>query len=97
VSAHGDAYRIALMLFGFGSPLFCYLWLKSRYIPKALAAWGILASSIIGVSAIALMLFPELKNVLTVYVYAVPIFLFELTMGLLLMIRGLPRRTGEAA
>jgi len=92
ISAHADAYRIALLLFGLGSSLFGYLWLESRFIPRAFALWGIGASAITGAAALTLMVFPEFRDWLTVYVYAAPIFLFELTMGLWLMIKGLPSR-----
>src|SRR5450756_1614686 len=29
IGAHSSTYGVALLLFGFGSPVFCYLWLKS--------------------------------------------------------------------
>src|ERR1035441_4624459 len=40
VSAHADAYNVGLVLAGLRSTAFCYLWFKSRFIPRALAAWG---------------------------------------------------------
>jgi hypothetical protein len=33
-----DAYYIGLMFYGLGSVVFSYLWFKSRYIPRTLAA-----------------------------------------------------------
>lgn len=89
ISAHGDLYNLGLLFFGFGSPVFCYLWFKSRYIPRALAAWGVFASLLIGAAAFAFIVFPALHRVVTIVYYAGPIFLFEVTMGFWLVFRGL--------
>jgi hypothetical protein len=88
IGAHGSAYGVGLLLFGFGSPVFCYLWLKSGYIPKALAVWGLVASAWIGVCAFAFIIFPELQNVITIGYFGGPIFLFELTIGSWLLFKG---------
>jgi hypothetical protein len=88
IGAHTSAYGIALILFGFGSPVFCYLWLKSGYIPKPLAVWGLLASVWIGICSFIFVVFPDLRQVITVGYYGGPIFLFELTIGLWLLIKG---------
>src|SRR4029077_15946185 len=90
IGAHNSAYGVALVLFGFGSPVFCYLWLKSGYIPKPLAVWGMLASIWIGICSFAFIVFPDLRQVISIGYYGGPIFLFELTMGLWLLIRGVP-------
>ena len=87
LSAHGAVYNVGFLFFGFGSAVFCWLWWKSGYIPKALAGWGVFASVLVGLSALAFIVFPELTKV-GVAVYA-PIFLFELTMGFWLLIKGL--------
>jgi len=89
LGAHGAAYTVGLLFFGFGSPVFCWLWWKSGYIPKALAAWGVFASLLIGVSAFAFIVSPELRQVLSIFVYAGPIFLFELATGFWLLIKGI--------
>ncbi len=88
IGAHGSAYNVALLLFGFGSPVFCYLWLRSGYIPKPLAVWGLLASVWIGICAFTFVVFPELTKVITVGYFGGPIFLFELTIGLWLLFKG---------
>jgi hypothetical protein len=44
VGVHDAGYLIGLVVFGLGSTVFAYLWSKSRYIPRALAAWGIFSS-----------------------------------------------------
>lgn len=95
VGAHGDAYNVGLVFAGLRSTAFCSLWFKSRYIPRALAAWGIVASSLMGGSAFSFIIFPELAKVVGVEIYGAPIFFFELTMGFWLLLRGL-RPSGMA-
>ena len=89
IGAHNSTYGVALILFGFGSSIFCYLWLKSRYIPRPLAAFGLIASIWIGVCSFSFVVFPELNRVIGVGFYGGPIFLFELTVGLWLLIKSI--------
>ena len=89
VGAHGAAYNVGLVLAGLRSTTFGYLWWKSGFVPKVLAGWGIAASFLMGMSAFSLIVFPELAAVVPVGVYGGPIFLFELTMGLWLLLKGL--------
>ena len=93
IAAHTSAYGVALLLFGFGSPVFCYLWLRSGYIPKPLAVWGLLASVWIGVCSFAFVVFPDLRQVIPIGYYGGPIFLFELTIGLWLLFKGVRQGT----
>ena len=96
IGAHGSAYGVALILFGFGSSVFGYLWLKSGYIPRPLAAFGLIASVWIGVCSFSFVVFPELTRIITVGYYGGPIFLFELTIGLWLLFKSI-RQPGELA
>ena len=91
VGAHDAAYNVGLVLAGLRSTAFCYLWFKSRFIPRALAAWGVFASFLMGASAFSFIIFPELAKIVGVEVYGAPIFFFELTMGFWLLLKGLPR------
>src|SRR6266481_1172725 len=90
ISAHGAGYGVGLVFAGLRSTLFCYLWFKSSYIPRALAAWGMFASVLMGASAFSFIIVPELAKVVGVGIYGGPIFFFELTMGFWLLLRGLP-------
>ena len=89
IGAHNSAYGVALLLFGFGSPIFCYLWLKSGYIPRPLAAFGLVASIWIGGCSFSFVVFPELNRVIGIQYYGGPIFLFELTIGLWLLFKSI--------
>ena len=89
IGAHGAVYGVGLVFAGLRSTAFCYLWLRSRYVPRALAGWGVVASFLMGACAFSFVVFPELVRVVPVEVYGGPIFLFELTMGFWLLVKGL--------
>src|SRR6266496_698352 len=65
VSAHADAYNVGLVLAGLRSTAYCYLWFKSRFIPTALAAWGMVASLLMGASAFSFIILPELARLVS--------------------------------
>jgi Domain of unknown function (DUF4386) len=89
IGAHGDAYNVGLVFAGLRSTVFCYLWFKSAFVPRALASSGVVASFLMGACAFSFIIFPELAAVVPVEIYGGPIFLFELTMGLWLLFKGL--------
>ena len=95
IGAHDAAYSVGLVLAGLRSTTFCYLWLKSRFIPRTLAVWGIVASLLMGARAFWVIIFPGLAKVIGIEIYGAPIFFFELTMGSWLLLRGL--RPSDAA
>ena len=88
IGAHGTAYSIGLFFFGLGGTLFGCLWFHSRYVPRTLAAFGVFASAIVAVRSGGIVVFPEMA-VLPTAAWAGPIFIFELAMGLWLVIEGL--------
>jgi hypothetical protein len=96
IGEHDSIYNVGLVFAGLRSSVFCYLWFKSRYIPRGLAAWGVIASVLMGIYAFAFIIFPELGTIVSVAVYGGPIFVFELTIGLWLLIRG-ARPPGRAS
>jgi len=96
IGAHGAGYNVGLLFAGLGSTVFCYLWWKSGYIPKALAGLGVFSSFLLATRTFAVIIFPDLADMVTVVYYGGPIFIFELTMGFWLVLRGLRSyRTAE--
>jgi hypothetical protein len=90
VSADRAGNRIAALLFGLGSTLFCYLWFKSRYIPRALAAWGILSSLVPILVPLSTVLFPTMIDApLRRARSGWPIITFEVMLGFWLLVRGI--------
>jgi hypothetical protein len=88
IRVQGAGYLVGMVFFGLGSTVFGYLWFKSRYIPRGLAAWGIFSSLVAAIVTLAIMVFPSLAAVV-IPVYYAPIFIFEVTLGLWLLVKGI--------
>jgi hypothetical protein len=88
VNLQGAGWRIGFVFLGLGSTVFSYLWLKSRYIPRALAAWGVFSSLVLAVVTLALMVFPNSATFVTLVSMA-PMGVYELTLGFWLLAKGL--------
>ncbi len=74
--------------------MFAYLWFKSRYIPRWLAALGIFSSLVVAIVTLAIMVFPSVAGAV-IPAYFAPIFIFEVTLGFWLLIRGIKAPTVE--
>ena len=84
----GTGFYIGFVFLGLGSAVFSYLWLKSRYIPRALAVLGIVASLLLAIVPLAVMVVPGLAAVVTL-AYMAPMGVYELTLGFWLLLRGI--------
>jgi hypothetical protein len=73
-----------LLFYCFGAILWYYLFYKSRYIPRAISLFGLIAVSV----ALAGLAFQFLGHDVSIFVY-LPILPFELTIGAWLMLRGI--------
>src|SRR5712692_9146614 len=90
------AYNISAIFFSIGSILFCYLFFKSRYIPRILSAFGVFASVVVTVMCFASLIFPERAATLQ-YGWA-PMAIAEVTTGFWLLLKGVnvqPRDNGK--
>jgi Domain of unknown function (DUF4386) len=87
LGVQGLAMNVGFILLGLGSTVFAYLLLKSGYVPKALAAWGIFASLMLALVTLGIMVFPALAALgLT---YMVPMGIYEVGLGFWLLFKGL--------
>ena len=85
----------AWMLMGAGYVLFFLLFLRSRYLSRTLAGFGILTSALLAAVAVVTFVFPERTNELKLFL--VPALLTEIVTALWLLIKGLqPQATAEA-
>lgn len=87
----GIGMSFAFVLLGMGSTVFAWLLLKSRYVPKSIAVWGIFASLTLSAGALAIIVFPRL-GVMGMS-YMAPMGIFEVGLGFWLLFKGirLPR------
>ena len=95
IEAHDAGYNVGFLFFGLGSAAFCLAWYQSRYIPRPLAAWGMLGSLLAAASTLVYTLSPALSGIVEPACF-VPIGTFELILGFWLVIAGLPRASGAA-
>jgi hypothetical protein len=90
ISLDAGGNRVAALFFGLGSTFFCYLWFKSRYIPRLLAAWGILASLVPTFIPLSTIVFASLADLpLRRARTGIPIVIFEVILGLWLLTKGI--------
>ncbi|MEO8043409.1 MAG: DUF4386 domain-containing protein [Spartobacteria bacterium] len=82
------AMSVAFVFLGLGSAVFAWLLLKSRYVPKALAALGIFGALTLSIVTLAIIVFPGLR--VLGMIYMLPMGLYEVGLGLWLLIKGLP-------
>ena len=84
---HMWGFQFGFLFLGHGQILFSYLWWKSRYVPRWLAGLGMLASSVLTLMALGIILWPPLLSLVTM-AYMAPMGVFEIGLGLWLLIRG---------
>ena len=87
-TTQGLGMSVGFILLGLGSSVFAYLLLRSGYIPRALALLGMFSSLLLSLGALAIIVFPRLGVVGMAYM--MPMGLYEVGLGLWLLIKGLP-------
>ena len=93
--ALGNASQVAAIFFSTGSTIFFWVFLKSRYLPRLLSAWGVFASALYLAYWMATLIAPDPPGAVTI-VASLPIFVAEVTTGLWLLIAGV-RTAGSPA
>ena len=83
----GQGMLVGFILLGFGTAIFAWLLLKSRYVPKALAMLGIFGALLLAFGTMAIFAFPALGRVGMAYM--MPMGLYEVGLGFWLLIKGL--------
>lgn len=78
---------IGFIFLGCGSAVLSWVWLQSRYIPRALAILGIVASLLLTLGTALVFIFPALSRIGMTYM--IPMFFFEVGLGVWLMVKGL--------
>jgi len=84
-----DTFYLGFLFFALASTLCSYLWLQSKYIPKALAGFGFISSIWCVISTFAFVIFPNFANVVNPWLFDPPMDLFELVLSIWLLVKGL--------
>jgi hypothetical protein len=88
ITSGGSGFAVPAIFFCVGSTIFFYLFLRSRYIPKILAAWGVFASVLYLLVFVVSLIAPQASSILLA-IGSFPILIAELSTGLWLLIRGI--------
>ena len=91
LDVNSAAISIVFVFLSLGSIVYCYLFYRSRYIPRVLAVFGILTFTITLVGTFAGILYPNDALMM----FGAPAILFEITIGLWLWIKGIKVEQGE--
>ena len=84
-----DQYYVGLLFYGLASAACSWLWLKSRYVPRALAAFGLIGSVWCVTCTLLLYVFPTFPTVVNLWWFDTPMGLFEMALGVWLVVKGL--------
>lgn len=79
---------IGFIPLGLGSALFAFLLLRSGYVPKLVAGWGVFASLLLAVYSFGVVLSPNTSDYF--YVGMLPMFVYEVTLGCWLLFGRIP-------
>jgi hypothetical protein len=91
LSTRFEQYYVGLLFFALASAVCSCLWLKSRYVPRALAALGLISSVWCAVCTLVFIIFPDFTDVVNLWWFDSPMGLFEIALALWLLVKGLPR------
>ena len=89
---HDAGYNLGVIFLSLGCIVFSWLLLKSRYVPRLLAGFGLLAYVLMLVGAVVVIIWPD--NPVGAN-FDVPAGLYEIAIGLWLLLRGIrePQRS----
>ena len=87
IGAGASGFQVGFVFLGLGSALFAWLWFRSGYVPRVIAAWGIFASMMLSAGTAVIMVFPRLGVIGLSYM--APMFFYEVGLGLWLVLKGL--------
>ena len=89
LAANFDDYYVGLPFFGLAATVCGYLWFKSNYIPKGLAAFGVISSAWCVICAFVFLIFPNFNKTVNDYWFDSPMALFEIALSFWLLFKGL--------
>ena len=89
VAATFDDYYVGLPFFTLAATICAYLWLKSGYIPKSLAVFGLIACAFGVLCAFTYLIFPDFGKTVDPYWFDSPMAIFEMVVSFWLLFKGL--------
>jgi len=92
-----DGYYVALLFYGLGATVSSYLWFKSHFIPRALAATSVISSLFCAACTLVFLILPDVTKVVNLWWFDSPMAVFEIATSLWLLFKGLRTHEGTKA
>jgi hypothetical protein len=89
VGTRFDYYYVGLLFGSLASTLCGYLWLRSRYIPKVLAIFGIASSAFCVLCTLLFYVFPDFNKIVNLWLFDSPMGIFDIVLSFWLLFKGL--------
>jgi hypothetical protein len=90
LNTHTVLYAIPMVFLGVDMSIFCYLFLKSNYIPRPLAGFGILSFVLILIHALGYLIVPNIAGLqIAQMICYTPSGILELVLGTWLLVKGI--------
>jgi hypothetical protein len=90
LASSSDDYYVGLPFWGLASTLCSWLLFKSRYVPRPLAAYGVIASAWCVICAFAFIIYPRFDKLVGASWFDMPLVIFEIALGFWLLFRSIP-------
>ncbi len=84
-----DYYYVGLLFGALASTVCGYLWYKSRYIPRALAGFGVISSAFCMACTLVFYIFPHFDKIVNLWWFDMPMGIFDIALSFWLVFRGL--------
>jgi hypothetical protein len=84
-----DYYYVGLLFGSLASTVCGYLWLKSRYIPRILAAFGLISSAFCVACTLIFYIFPNFDKTVNLWWFDSPMGIFDIALSFWLLFKGL--------
>jgi hypothetical protein len=95
LGANFDDYYVGLPFFGLAATVCAWLWLRSNYIPKGLAVFGVISSALCVVCSFIYLIFPGFAKPVNPYWFDSPMAIFELVVSFWLLFKGIREPAGS--
>jgi hypothetical protein len=89
LGANFDDYYVGLPFFGLAATICAWLWLKSNYIPKWLATFGVISSAFCVLCAFIYLILAGFAKPINPYWFDSPMAIFEMVLSCWLLFKGL--------
>lgn len=86
LTAHGQTLTLGFVFLGLGSTVFAALLWRARYVPRALAGLGVVASLILALFPLVTIAMPSLRPYFMTV--TAPMFFYEVGLGLWFLLKG---------